>query len=150
MKVNGFFECFFGSMPEVRSVVNTILRDGHVLVYSIKYVRKYPNSWILKLLRVLKNFWRLHLRFKNHKSRVHWWRLSCLTKRVSIINFCLPQSLFSAIMQNPMGKTHRLVVKGTQSDANFRVGLQKYVNPAPLYYRTASPQTRVGGYKVTQ
>ena len=32
-----------------------------------------------------------------------------------------------------MGKTHWLVVKGTQGDANFCVGLQKYVFPAPLY-----------------
>ena len=28
-------------------------------------------------------------------------------------------------MQNPMGKTHWLVVKGTQGDAHFQVGLQK-------------------------
>ena len=55
------------------------------------------------------------------------------SKRVSIINLCLPQSLFSAITQNPIGKTHWLVVKGTQGDANLRVGLQKYVIPAPLY-----------------
>ena len=32
-----------------------------------------------------------------------------------------------------MEKTHWLFVKGTQGDANFRVGLQKYVIPAPLY-----------------
>ena len=30
-----------------------------------------------------------------------------------------------------MGKTYWLVVMGTQGDANFRVGLQKYVIPAP-------------------
>ena len=51
---------------------------------------------------------------------------------MSIINLCLPQSLFSAIMQNPIEKPHWLFVKGTQGDANFRVGLQKYVIPAPL------------------
>ena len=47
----------------------------------------------------------------------------------------MTQSLFSAIMQNPMEKNW-LVVKGTQGDANFRVGLHKYVIPAPLYNNT--------------
>ena len=32
-----------------------------------------------------------------------------------------------------MEQPHWLVVEGTQGDANFRVGLQKYVIPAPLY-----------------
>ena len=29
-------------MPEIRSVVNTSLRDCHVLVYDIKCISKYP------------------------------------------------------------------------------------------------------------
>ena len=103
LEVNRFFEWVLGSMPEIRSVVITSLRDCHVLVYDIKHVSKYPTREVLRLLRVL-NVWWLHLRFKNHKSSVHWWILSCLTKRVSIINFCLPQSLFSAIIQNPIKK----------------------------------------------
>ena len=32
-----------------------------------------------------------------------------------------------------MEKTYWLFVEGTQGDANFRVGLQKYVIPTPLY-----------------
>ena len=31
-----------------------------------------------------------------------------------------------------MEKPHWLFVKGTQGDANFRVGLQKYIIPEPL------------------
>ena len=32
-----------------------------------------------------------------------------------------------------MEKSHWLFVEGTQGDANFLVGLQKYVIPTPLY-----------------
>ena len=41
--------------------------------------------------------------------------------------------LLSAMIQNPMEKIPLAFVKGTQGDANFRVGLQKYVIHAPLY-----------------
>ena len=34
------------------------------------------------------------------------WRLSCWTKRASIINVCLTQRLFSAIIKNLMEKSH--------------------------------------------
>ena len=49
------------------------------------------------------------------------------------MNLCLPQSLFSAITQNPMVKSYWLFVKGTQGDANFLVGLKKYIIPGALY-----------------
>ena len=32
-----------------------------------------------------------------------------------------------------MEKTHWLFVEGTLGNANFRVGLQKYIIPAPVY-----------------
>lgn len=56
-------------------------------------------------------FWRLNLHFKDHKGGVG---LSSWTKRVSIRNFCLLQSLFSGIIQKPMGY-HWLFVKGTRA-----------------------------------
>lgn len=37
-----------------------------------------------------------------------------LDKLVSIIKFCLPQSLFSAIIQNPAGNSRLLFVEGTR------------------------------------
>ena len=46
---------------------------------------------------------------------------------------CLPQSLFFCNNAKSNGKKpFWLFVEGTQRDANFRVGLQKYI-PAPLY-----------------
>ena len=92
-------------MPEIRSVVKHKLKRFTCFVFTTYDTSVNTPLMNFELLRVLIKFWRLHLRFKNHKSSVHWWRLSCLTKRVSIINSCLSQSLFSAIMQNPMEKT---------------------------------------------
>ena len=59
---NRFSEWVFGEMSEIRSVVL------HVLFYDIRYVGKYPLGNFEAFLRVLKNFWRSHLRFKSHKS----------------------------------------------------------------------------------
>lgn len=47
------------------------------------------------------------------------------------MNFFLPQRLFSAITQNSIEKTFRILVKETS--ANFQVSLQKYVTPAAHY-----------------
>ena len=44
----------------------------------------------------------------------------------------------SAIIQNPMEKSHWLLLRGNQGDANFLVGLQKYVITAPLYLDSSS------------
>ena len=41
--------------------------------------------------------------------------LYCWTKHVSMINLCLPQSLFSAVIQNPTEKSHRLFVEGNRA-----------------------------------
>ena len=46
---------------------------------------------------------------------------------LSIINFCLPQASFPAFIQNPMKKKTLFFCGGNQRDANFRVGLQKYI-----------------------
>ena len=39
-----------------------------------------------------------------------------------------------------MEKTNWLFVNGTHGDAHFRVGLQKYVIPAPLYLEDLAQQ----------
>lgn len=53
--------------------------------------------------------WWSHIRFKNPKSGIYLWRWW------SIINLCLPQNLFSAIIRNPIDKSQMLFVKGTRA-----------------------------------
>ena len=60
------------------------------------------------------HFWWLNLHFKNHKSGFHLWGLSGWTKCVSIINLCLPQSLFYAIIQIPTEQSFGHFVEGTR------------------------------------
>lgn len=36
-----FFERVFSSMPEIRSMINRIVRYAHVLIYDIKYISKH-------------------------------------------------------------------------------------------------------------
>ena len=43
-----------------------------------------------------------------------------------------------------MEKSHWLFVEGTQCDANFLVGLQKYATPAPVYSQAAYRMYRIG------
>ena len=47
--------------------------------------------------------------------------LYCSTKHVSMINLCLPQSLFSAVVQNPTEKSHRLFVEGNRASLITRL-----------------------------
>ena len=56
-----------------------------------------------------------YFHLKTHKTCVLLWKLSCWTKSVSIINLCLPQNLFPAIIQNPMEKSHWLFGEGTRT-----------------------------------
>lgn len=78
--------------------------------------------WLWCSLTLVFYFLRFNLRFEN------LLRLSSRTKPVNFINVCLPQRLFSAIIQNPIQNSH-----WNQRDANFRVILHKYVIATPPY-----------------
>lgn len=60
---------------------------------------------------------------------------SILPSLVYNINFCLPQRLLSAIIQNPMKKIPQAFYWGNHGTGNFRVGLQINVIPAALQYK---------------
>ena len=68
----------------------------------------------------------MHLQFKNHKSAVHLWSLSCW-QNVLVSYTCVCHRAYflqwSEIQRN-------------RSDANFLDGLQKYTNHSPLYCDT--------------
>lgn len=66
------------------------------------------------------SFWWFNLHFKSDKTDVHLWKLSWWTKRVSITNLCLRQSLFSA-------KIGWAFCRGNQGDTYFQVNLLKYI-----------------------
>ena len=72
----------------------------------------------------------MHLWFRNHPGGAFLIILS--NKSLSLMNLCLLQSLFSAVIQNPIKKSRRLILEGNQGDANFRVSLQNFVIPAVL------------------
>lgn len=67
--------------------------------------------------------------------------LSCWTKRLSIINFCLSQSLFSAVIQNPTEKIPLAFCQGNQGAVNSQAGLQIIVIPAALYLKSTQRYT---------
>lgn len=74
-------------------------------------------------------FRRLHLCFRNHPGG-SFLKVILPNKSLSLINLCLPRSLFSAAIRNPIKKSRRLILEGNQGDANFRVSLQNFVIPA--------------------
>ena len=56
-------------------------------------------------------------------------------KNVSIIHFCLPQSLFSAIIVNQIEK---------------KLSLKKYIIPAAIEPRTYQPSEKTHEYRIIQ
>lgn len=88
-----------------------------------------PGRSLFFSLTLTYYFWRLHLCFRNHPGG-SFLKVILPNKSLSLINLCLPRSLFSAAIQNPIKKSRRLILEGNQGDANFRVSLQNFVIPA--------------------
>ncbi len=64
-------------------------------------------------LTIAFRIWRFHLCFEKHQHGVHLWGLSCSTIYVSHLNLCSSQSLFSAVIKNPIQKSHKLLAERT-------------------------------------
>lgn len=88
-----------------------------------------PGRSLFFSLTLTYYFRRLHLCFRNHPGG-SFLKVILPNKSLSLINLCLPRSLFSAAIQNPIKKSRRLILEGNQGDANFRVSLQNFVIPA--------------------
>ena len=72
--------------------------------------------------------------------RLQWWKrwyssvwTILLNKRCKYQKLFLPYSLFPAIEETLTEKLPLAFCRGNKSDANFWVGLQKYVIPAALH-----------------
>ena len=69
-----FFERVVSSMPEIRSMINTIVRYAHVLIYDIKYISKYilsctSSGYMMIYLNLLISFLLLVILFMLWKSQ---------------------------------------------------------------------------------